>query len=92
MAVHICRVFAVQSSHLFAAIREVNHNTWCGVERCRDHVDSAWVEWGGGGRQGTCIPFIMHQSGKVSRERYPRVRGKYLSRIYTIVTKRRLRA
>lgn len=41
MAVHICRAFAVQSSQLFAAIREVNHNTCYGVETRRGHVDSA---------------------------------------------------
>lgn len=41
MAVHIGRAFAVQSSQLFAAIREVNHNTCYGVETRRGRVDSA---------------------------------------------------
>lgn len=61
-AANICRAFAVQWSQLFAAIREVNHNTCYGVETRRGHVDMARVGLG----LGCCILFIMHQRGKVS--------------------------
>lgn len=64
MVVHICRVFAVQSSQLFAATREVNHNT-CYVQRsCRLH---------GGG--GAAFRSLRTGEERLARDSHPRVWG-----------------